>query len=304
MIKSFAELEKKVLDSAVRKKLAVVVAQDEHTLEAVTVAANKGIIDPMLIGDRDQILTILGGFSERPANPTIIDIKDPTEAVQKGADLVRSGEVDCIMKGKLETGAMMKILVNRERGIRKRDTMSLMAMMESPYYHKVFAITDVGLLTYPDFEQKKDMIANAVSAFHALGVSHPKVSILAAVEKVNPKMQVTVDAAKLKEMGYEIAPDCTIEGPISYDLAMDSESAKIKGYDSPVSGDSDILVVPDIVAGNLLAKGLICTGGGKTCGCVLGAMVPLIIISRSASAEDKYMSIVLAALIGRSMEDE
>lgn len=300
MIKSFSELEKRVLGYPERKKLAVVAAHDEHTLESVTAAAKKGIVLPILLGDSEKIIEILNNIGFPSDILKIIDIKDPLEAAQKAADMVKSGEVDCIMKGKIETGPLMKILVDREKGIRKSNTMSLMALMESPYYHKVFAITDVGLLTYPNFIQKKEMIENAVSAFHVLGIGNPKVSILTAIEKVNPKMQETVDAAELKKISNEISPNCIIEGPISYDLAMDLESSKIKGYGSPVAGDTDILVVPDIVSGNLLAKSLTTSGGAKTCGVVLGAMVPLVITSRSASAEDKYMSIVLSALIGRN----
>ena len=189
----------------------------------------------------------------------------------------------------------MKVLVNRERGIRKNDTMSLLAFMESPNYHKVFAITDVGLLTYPSKDQKKAAIQNAVEAFHALGVEQPKVAILAAVEKVNPKMKETVEAAEIKEEGVE---GCIIEGPIGYDLAMDPASAPIKGYVSPVAGDADLLVVPDIVSGNIAAKTITVIGGGRTGGVVLGAKVPVLLVSRAASADDKYMSIVIAALVG------
>lgn len=191
----------------------------------------------------------------------------------------------------------MKVLVNRERGIRKSDTMSLVAFMESPYYHKVFAITDPALLTYPTKEQKKVAIANAVEAFHVLGVKEPKVAVLAAVEKVNPKMKETVEAGEIKEEGVA---GCVIEGPISYDLALDPEAAKVKGYASPVAGDADLLVVPDLLSGNIAAKSITVAGGGRTGGVVLGAKVPVLLVSRAASADDKYMSIVLAALVGKN----
>ena len=199
------------------------------------------------------------------------------------------------MKGKIETGALMKVLVNKEKGIRKGDVMSLLAFMESPNYHKVFAITDVGLLTYPNKDQKRAAIINAVEAFHALGIESPKVAILAAVEKVNPKMPETVEADEIKREGISGA---IVEGPISYDLAMDPESAKIKGYSSPVAGDADILVVPDIVSGNIAAKTVTVIGGGRTGGTVLGALVPVLLVSRSATADDKYMSVVVSALAG------
>lgn len=295
MIKNFEQLKAMLKAMPVKRKVAVVPAQDEHTLEAISHAYKDGMVEPVLIGDEPKIREILAQTGTDADKMTIIHVEDPTEAIQKAADMARDGEVDCIMKGKTETGALMKVLVNRERGIRKNDTMSLLAFMESPNYHKVFAITDVGLLTYPSKEQKKAAIQNAVEAFHALGVEQPKVAILAAVEKVNPKMKETVEAAEIKEEGVD---GCIIEGPISYDLAMDPASAPIKGYVSPVAGDADLLVVPDIVSGNIAAKTITVIGGGRTGGVVLGAKVPVLLVSRAASADDKYMSIVIAALVG------
>ena len=295
MIKNFEQLKAMLKAMPVKRKVAVVPAQDEHTLEAISHAYKDGMVEPVLIGDEPKIREILAQIGTDADKMTIIHVEDPVEAIQKAADMARDGEVDCIMKGKTETGALMKVLVNRERGIRKNDTMSLLAFMESPNYHKVFAITDVGLLTYPYKEQKKAAIENAVEAFHALGVEEPKVAILAAVEKVNPKMKETVEAAEIKEEGV---PGCIIEGPISYDLAMDPASAPIKGYVSPVAGDADLLVVPDIVSGNIAAKTITVIGGGRTGGVVLGAKVPVLLVSRAASADDKYMSIVIAALVG------
>lgn len=281
----------------VKRRVAVVPAQDEHTLEAVCHAWKDGMVEPVLIGDKEAIEEILEKLGVCSENMTILDIKDPTESIQKAADMAREGKVDCIMKGKTETGALMKVLVNRERGIRKSDTMSLVAFMESPYYHKVFAITDPALLTYPTKEQKKAAIANAVEAFHVLGVKEPKVAVLAAVEKVNPKMKETVEAGEIKEEGVA---GCVIEGPISYDLALDPEAAKVKGYVSLVAGDADLLVVPDLISGNIAAKSITVAGGGRTGGVVLGAKVPVLLVSRAASADDKYMSIVLAALVGKN----
>ena len=295
MIKNFEQLKEMLKAMPVKRKVAVVPAQDEHTLEAISHAYRDGMVEQVLIGDEPKIREILAQIGTDADKMTIIHVEDPTEAIQKAADMARDGEVDCIMKGKTETGALMKVLVNRERGIRKNDTMSLLAFMESPNYHKVFAITDVGLLTYPSKDQKKAAIQNAVEAFHALGVEQPKVAILAAVEKVNPKMKETVEAAEIKEEGVE---GCIIEGPISYDLAMDPASAPIKGYVSPVAGDADLLVVPDIVSGNIAAKTITVIGGGRTGGVVLGAKVPVLLVSRAASADDKYMSIVIAALVG------
>lgn len=295
MIKDFEQLKETLKSMSVKRRVAVTPAQDEHTLEAVCHAYKDGCIEPVLIGDEPAIRKILAELEVPVDGMNIIHVEDPVESIQKAADMARNGEVDCIMKGKTETGPLMKVLVNREKGIRKNDTMSLLAFMDSPHYHKVFGITDVGLLTYPNKEQKKAAIVNAVEAFHALGVEKPKVAILAAVEKVNPKMPETVEADEIKA---EVTGECIIEGPISYDLAMDPESAPIKGYESPVAGDADILVVPDIVSGNIAAKTSTVLGKARTGGVVLGAKVPVLMASRSATADDKYMSIVLAALVG------
>lgn len=297
MIKDFEQLKEMLRSMPVKRRVAVAPAQDEHTLEAICHACKDGMVEPVLIGDGPKILEILEGLQVSPEGMQIIHMEDPVDCIQKAADMARSGEVDCIMKGKTETGPMMKVLVNREHGIRKNDTMSLLAFMDSPNYHKVFGITDVGLLTYPTKEQKKAAIVNAVEAFHALGVDMPKVAIITAVEKANPKMKETVEAAEIKEEGV---PGCIIEGPISYDLAMDPSSASVKGYVSPVAGDADLLVVPDIVSGNVAAKTTTVIGGARTGGVVLGAQVPVLLVSRAASADDKYMSIVIAALVSKN----
>lgn len=291
MIQSFDEIKKRLATTSEKRRIAVVAAHDEHTLDAVALAAKNGLVSPVLLGNAAAIRKLLRDLKCSESLVTIEDIPEAQQAALRAAQLVKATQVDCIMKGKIETSSLMKVLVNKETGIRKRDTMSLLALIESPYYHKVFGITDVGLLTYPSLEQKKAAIQNAGDAFRALGVPEPKIAVLAAVEKVNPKMPETIEADALKTMAMnrEIA-GCIVEGPISYDLAMNRDSSSLKGYQSPVAGDADIVVVPDIAAGNILIKSLSFTGGAKTAGIVLGAMVPLVITSRSSSVEDKYMS--------------
>ena len=296
MIKNFVQLKERLKNMPVKRRVAVAPAQDLHTLQAVMQAAKDGIVIPVLIGKKAEILQIFQAIKADAANTEIINEDDPVVAIQKAADLAKEGKVDCVMKGKTETGTFMKVMVNKEHGIRKNETMSIVAFMESPHYHKVFAITDVGLLMYPTKEQKLAALHNAVAAFHALGIAEPKIAVITAVEKVNPKMPETVEATEIKAIGV---PGSIIEGPISYDLAMDAEAAKIKGYQSPVAGDADILLMKDIVCGNVAAKTITVIGGGKTGGVVLGAQVPILLVSRAATASDKYMSIVMAALVGR-----
>ena len=295
MIKSFDELVARLRRQPSRKRVAVVAAQDEHTLEAVVRAHADGLVDPVLLGEGPQVRTLLDRLGAGNLKGRIEDITDATACAERACQLARAGEVDCIMKGGLTTGTLMKVLVNRDRGIRAGGVMSIAAFMESPHYHKLFVITDVGLLTYPNKAQKRGAIENAVGALHRLGIEKPKVAMLAAVEKVNPKMPETVDADEIKREGIEGA---IVEGPISYDLAMDREAARLKGYESPVAGDADILAVPDIVSGNIAAKTITVIGGGRTGGCVLGGLVPILLVSRAASVEDKYLSIVVSALVG------
>lgn len=295
-MRNFAELRDRLQTHAVKRVVAVVAANDQHTLEALVRAKKEGLVEPLLIGNKAGTEEIIASLGDDPSTYRIMDESDGPAAAQIAADLAREGKIDCIMKGHIETGVLMKVMVNKERGIRKNKVMSLLSFMESPYYPKLFGITDVGLLTYPDKDQKKAALINAVNAFHKLGVENPKVALVCAVEKVNPKMPETVDAAAIKE---EVTEGCIVEGPISYDLAMDKDSAAIKGYSSPVAGDADILVVPDIVSGNIAAKTITCVGGGRTGGTVLGALVPVLLVSRSASSDDKYNSIIISALIGR-----
>lgn len=294
-MKDFDELRDRLRAHEKKRVVAVVASNDEHTLEAVVRARKEELVEPLLIGDEVETVNILSSLGENAEDYRIINEPDVSAAAQIAADMAREGKIDCIMKGHLETGVLMKVLVNKDHGIRKNSTMSLLAIMQSPNYHKLFGITDVGLLTYPDKEKKKAALENAVEAFHKLGVENPKVAILCAVEKLNPKMPDTVDAAEIKREGVS---GCIIEGPISYDLAMDKNSAAIKGFDSPVSGDADILLVPDIVSGNIAAKTITCIGGGRTGGTVLGGLVPVLLVSRSATSDDKYLSIIVSALIG------
>ena len=299
MLANREKLKEMLAACPTKKRVGVAAAHDSHTLEAIAAATRDGLVKPVLIGDEKKIFQLWAEIAADLSEPEVIHVEGDAACAEYAVALARNGQIDCLMKGKLETATMMRAVVNRETGIRNSDVLSMIAILESPYYHKLFAVTDVGLLMYPTLEQKKAVIENAVELFHALGVETPKVAVLAAVEKENLQMPETVDAAKLKEMNEQgVLTGCVVEGPISYDLCMDSESAAIKGYVSPVAGDPDILVVPDIASGNVLSKALTCSGGAKSCGTVCGAKVPIIVTSRSAPAEDKYMSIILAAVAG------
>jgi phosphotransacetylase len=277
--------------------VAVVEAQDAHTLESVVKATNGGIILPILIGNTENIAELLLHVGTDPSGYEIIDSPGVEESLATAVALVHSGRATAIMKGALETGQLMKAIVAKENGlVPSGGKLSLLGFYETPKFHKIFAVTDIGLNTYPDLSGKKIIAENAVRFLRALGFENPKVAVLSSVEKLNPKMPDAVDGDALKAMNQsgEIS-GCTIEGPISFDLAMSREAARIKGYESPVSGEPDLLLVPDIVSGNILVKCLTMFGGAQTAGNVIGAKVPIILTSRSAEAADKYYSIALAA---------
>lgn len=296
VFKNFEELIKKVQKSESRKIVAVVAAHDEHTLQAVFKAKKDNIVEPLLIGDKTKIKEILHSLNESLDDAQIIEAENDTAAAMKAVELVNDKKADFIMKGKIQTADLLRAVVNKEKGLRTGKIMSHFVFNEIPNYHKLIVTTDGGMMMYPDVNEKKQIIENAVNTLIAMGYENPKVAVLAAVEKVNPKMPESVDAGLLKEMNQKgEIKNCIVEGPISYDLTMSRESAEIKGYSSPVVGDADILIVPNIAAGNILGKALVYSAGARMAGFIVGAKVPIVLTSRGSSAEEKYLSLVLSA---------
>lgn len=296
VFKNFAELIESVQGSEVKKRVVVAAAQDEHTLEAVFKAKKDNIVEPILVGNKAKIKEVLNSLNESLEDSAIIDVVNDVEAAVKAVELINENKADFIMKGKIQTADLLRAVVNKETGLRTGSVMSHVVIHEIPTYHKLLAVTDGGMMMYPNVEEKKQIIENAVNTFVAMGYENPKVAVLAAVETVNPKMPEAVDAGMLKEMNEngEIK-NCIVEGPISYDLTMNKESAQIKGFESPVTGDADILIVPNITAGNILGKSLVYSAGAKMAGFIVGAKVPIVLTSRGSSAEEKYLSLVLSA---------
>lgn len=294
--KNFHELIAKVQDNDSKKRVAVAAAHDEHTLEAVFKAVNDKLVEPVLIGDKAKIKEILKKLSIEFDENKIINTESDTEAAERTVELINEAKADFIMKGKLQTADMLKAVVNKEKGLRTGNVISHVAILEIPSYHKLIAITDGGMMLYPNAEEKKQIIENAVDVFLAMGYECPKVAVLAAVETVNPKMPETVDADILKKMNQngEIK-NCIVEGPISVDLTFNKESAKIKGYESPITGEADILIVPNIASGNIMSKVLLEFANGTMAGMIVGAKVPIVLTSRGATSEEKYLSLVLSA---------
>lgn len=294
--KSFDDLIKKVQNLDSKKKVAVVSAQDEHTLEAVFKAKKDNIVEPILIGNKKKIIEILSRLHESVLEESIINVESDSEAAEKAVELINENKADFIMKGKIQTADLLRAVVNKENGLRTGKVMSHIVIHEIPTYHKLLAVTDGGMMMYPNLDEKKQIIENAVSTFLALGYENPKVAVLAAVETVNPKMQESVDADLLKKMNIKgEIKNCIVEGPISYDLTMSKESASIKGFESPVTGEADIIVVPNITVGNILGKSLVYSAGAKMAGFIVGAKVPIVLTSRGSTSEEKYLSLALSA---------
>ena len=298
MLRNFDELKARVLAAKTPKVIALAAAADEHSLEAVRDAVRELGVDYLLVGDADAIRKVAADVGFDVDALKIVQAADDVEAAETAVRLVREGKADILMKGKLQTGALLKAVVDKEYGIRKGGLMSHVAVLESPHYHKLLYVTDGGMVTGPDAAQKRGILENCVDFLNQMGYDAPKVAALAAVEVVNPKMQETVDADALaKQNACGEIKNCIVGGPLSFDLAISAESAKIKGFASDVAGDADVLLAPDMATGNILAKALIYLGGAKMAGCVLGATAPIVLVSRGATAEEKMLSIMLTMAV-------
>ena len=295
--RNFEQLMERVHAGQNKKKIvAVMAAEDSHTLEAVCQAVRGGVVDALLIGDKAKMRQQLELLGEISADYTLVHAENKEDVVVKAAQLINDGQAHFLMKGLIQTGDMMKTLLSEKCDFRTDTQMSHLAIVQIPNYHKLIGITDSALNIYPELNQKKSMVINAVKAMIRMGFDTPKVAILAAVEQVNARMPETLDADALKKMNAagEIS-DCIVEGPISYDLAISRESAELKGYESPVCGEVDLLVAPNIAAANILLKALRYSAEASSAGFVVGGKVPLVLTSRAAEVGSKYLPIVLAA---------
>ena len=281
------------------KTVAVACAEDTPVLEAIKEAKEKKIANAILVGDEDKIRAIAKDINMDLSDYEIIDKKDIMEAALTAVKLVHDGKADIYMKGLLDTKSFLKSILDKEVGLRTGKPLSHVAVFEIEGIEQLLFLTDVAFVPYPTLEDKVSLINNAVHVAKACGIDNPKVAPLAAVEVVNEKMPATVEAAELKRMNEagEIT-GCIVDGPLSADLAIFPEAAKHKGAtDRKIVGDADILVFPDIHAGNITYKFLVHTTKFKN-GCILaGTSAPAILTSRSDSTETKVNSIALAAVV-------
>ncbi|MDI3547813.1 MAG: phosphate butyryltransferase [Halanaerobiales bacterium] len=297
MIKDFDEL----LARAGRretKRLVVAAAGDEMVLKAVKHAQERKLIKPVLVGDRDQIDKNADRVGLDLSRIEVINLPSGPEACERAVQLVSSGEGDILMKGMVETPIIMKAILNKEYGLRTGRLISHIAMIESRTLGRLLFVTDGGMNIKPDLMQKKEIIENAIEIAHELGYERPRVAILAAIEKVNPDMLETVEAAILAKMGDRgQIRGGIIDGPLAIDNAISEEAARIKGINSLVAGRADILLVPEIVAGNILGKSPVYFAGDRIATVIGGTSHPVVLTSRASTAEIKLISIAATVLM-------
>lgn len=294
MLKDFKELLQKA-QALPPRRVSVAAADDEAVLSAVRSAAELGFVKPLLVGDGEKIQSIAAkiGFT----GYEVIHRPDPAQAVEAAVRAVREGQAEVLMKGLVNTSVYMRGILNKEWGLRTGRLLSLLAVYELPQYHKLLYCSDSGVNVAPNLLQKKDILVNALLAMKGLGLEHPKVALLTANEMVDPKVAATTDAAALVEMAQQgKIPPCIAEGPIAFDVAFDAHAAAHKGIDSYIAGDVDLLIFPNIEAGNILGKSWLHFNGAKWAGIILGAAAPAILGSRSDTPEIKLNSIAMACL--------
>ena len=303
MSKSFEELISKANQKTL-KKVSVSNAQDEPVLQAVKAAKEQNIATAILVGDEAKIREIAASIDMDLTDFEIINEPDTEAAALKAVDLVHNGKADILLKGLLETKTFLKSVLNKEVGLRTGKMLSHVCVFEIEGINRLLFFTDVAFNTYPTLADKVNIINNAVEVAHACGIECPKVAPLCAVETVNPKMQPTVDADNLTKM-YEGGDfkGCQIYGPLSMDLAIDPEAAVHKGVTNPVAGHADILLFPNIDAGNITYKILVRTAKVKIGNVLVGTSAPVVLTSRSDDFQTKLNSIALATVIAGSITD-
>ena len=303
MSKSFEELISKANQKTL-KKVSVSNAQDEPVLQAVKAAKEQNIATAILVGDEAKIREIAASIDMDLTDFEIINEPDTEAAALKAVELVHNGKADILLKGLLETKTFLKSVLNKEVGLRTGKMLSHVCVFEIEGINRLLFFTDVAFNTYPTLADNVNIINNAVEVAHACGIECPKVAPLCAVETVNPKMQPTVDADNLTKM-YEGGDfkGCQIYGPLSMDLAIDPEAAVHKGVTNPVAGHADILLFPNIDAGNITYKILVRTAKVKIGNVLVGTSAPVVLTSRSDDFQTKLNSIALATVIAGSITD-
>lgn len=290
-----------IIELAVKRKtrrLAVAAAADKHVLKAVKQAVQLNLVKPVLIGKKVEIRSLSDSVGLDRSLYLIIDEPDPVNASIRAVKEIKAGNADILMKGMVATAPLLKAVLNKEDGLRKRETLSHFALFQTKFYPRLLGVTDAAMNISPDLNEKISIVENAAEVYHALGIKDPRVAIIGPVEVVNPKISSTTDAALLAQMcRRKQITSCIIDGPLAIDNAVSPEAALQKGIESEVAGKADILVAPDLNSGNILYKTMIFLSDAKSAAVILGAKVPVVLTSRADSEESKLYSIALAAAI-------
>lgn len=291
---------RRLLEGVATKKLILAAADDQHSLGAVIKAWKENIIVPVLVGDEAGIKNICASNNYDITGITIINEPSIEKSVETAVKMVHNREANVLMKGKIGSATLLRCVLNKEWGLRTGNLLSHFALFEVDTYPKVIAVTDVAMNIAPTLQDKIAIVNNSVACLNKLGYNMPKVAVLGAVEMVNENMQATLDAALLSKMNQrDQIKNCVIDGPLAFDNAVSLESAQLKGIKSEVAGDTDLLLMPDIEVGNVLYKSLVFFAKAKVASIILGAMVPIVLTSRSDSEQAKFDSILLAAAASR-----
>lgn len=287
---------KRLVEGAPVKKLVLAAAQDQHSLGAVVKAWKENIVEPILIGDKESIQNISASNNYDIEGLRIVHEPDPEKSVEMAVRMVSSKQADILMKGKIGSSILLRCVLNKDWGLRTGNLLSHFALFEVETYSKVIAVTDVAMNIAPNLQDKIAIVNNSVACLNQLGYVMPKIAVLGAVEMVNENMEATLHAALLSKMNQrDQIKNCIIDGPLAFDNAVSLESARHKGIRSEVAGDTDLLLMPDIEVGNVLYKSLVFFAKAKVASIILGAMVPIVLTSRSDSEQAKFDSIVLSA---------
>ena len=280
------------------KTISVACCQDKEVLMAVEMARKEKIANAILVGDIEKTKEIAKDINIDLNNYELIHIEDLSEASLKAVELVSSGQADMVMKGLVDTSIILKSVLDKEKGLRTGNILSHVAVFDVEKYDRLFFITDAAMNLVPSLNEKKQIIENACKVAHSLDIDTPKVAVICAKEKVNPKMKDTVDAKELEEMcNRGEIKDCIVGGPFALDNAVSIEAANHKGIEHPVAGKADILLAPNIEAGNILYKSLVFFSESKNAGVIVGAKAPIILTSRADNEESKLNSIALGVLM-------
>lgn len=301
-MKSLNDIVLKAKALGKKARIAVAAAEDANTIGAICRAVSEGFAFPILIGNTKLIKALIAKYALDESNYQIIDIPDSSLATKEAVRMVRDGEADVLMKGLVGTDKFLKEVLSKERGLLPpKAVMSYTCALELPRYNKLLLISDTAVLPQPDLHQKVAMVNYSVKMAHSLGISNPKVALISATEKVSPTMANTIDYAlicKMAERGQ--INGCTIDGPLDVFLACDPQAGEIKGVQSQIGGNADILIFPNLETANAFYKGLMLFAGGELAGLIQGTSKPVVVMSRSESENSKYYCIALSCLMAEA----